>query len=169
MLHRTVCIASLLVLTLAAHTQVKNTQPQEPCTAGNCTIFTPLERRPVVPSHPTNNKALDFKPGDASVSCAVVRYELSQMQPILHLLCPSPEIYAPLYVHLVLTWSEPAEVPQDMKNMLVDSNSPAKFKSINGNARAELTLHDAQRTRSQKEWVEFTRISNVGLVLIPQK
>lgn len=112
---------------------------------------------------------MNFKPGDASVSCAVVRYEPSELQPILHLLCPSPEIYAPLYVHLALTWSEPTEVPQDMRNMLVQPDSPAKFKSINGNARAELTLYNAQRTRSQKEWVEFTRISNVGLVLIPQK
>lgn len=170
MLHRTVCIASLLAFTLAAHAQVKNTQPQEPCPAGNCTNFTPPDRGPVFPSHPSNGKweTLDFKPGDASVSCSVVKYDLSAVNPVLHLLCPGPQIYAPLRVHLALSWAAPNEIPQDMKYMLVDNNSLAKFKSTPGDARAELTLRNAQQTQSQKEWIKFTKV-NVSLVLPQEK
>ncbi len=166
MLHRTLSIASLLVLFSTAHAQVKAAPIQEPCNSGNCTNFTSPDRGPAFSPQPSNGKwdSLDFKPVDASVSCSVVKYDLSAVKPVLHLLCPGPQIYAPLRVHLALSWAEPDQIPLNMKNMLVDANSPARFKSTPGDARAELTLHAAQQTQSQKEWVKFTKV-NVSLVL----
>ncbi len=170
MLHRTVCIASLLVFTLALHAQVQSSTSREQCPAGNCTNFTAPDRGPVFPSHPSNGKweMLDFKPGDASVSCSVVKYDVTTVNPVLHLLCPGPQIYAPLRVHLALSWTGPGEIPQEMKYMLVDPNSQAKFKSTPGDARAELMLHAPQQSRTQKEWIRFTKV-NVSLVLPPEK
>ncbi len=123
-----------------------------------------------LPAQPSNGKweVEEFKPTDSSVSCSVVQYDVSQPKPILHLLCPGPQIFAPLRVHLALTWKEVAEVPATMRSMLVDLNSMVKFKSKPGDSKVELTLHKPQETGSLKEWVSFTRV-NVGLVLNPDK
>jgi hypothetical protein len=106
----------------------------------------------------------DFRATDDSVSCAVVKYDSTLALPILHLLCPGPEIFAPLRVHLALTWRNVSEVPSVMKSMLVDKSRSVRFKSKPGDSRAELSFHNPQETRSTKKWISFTAV-NVGLVL----
>jgi len=101
------------------------------------------------------------------VSCAVVKYDSTLALPTLHLLCPGPEIFAPLRVHLALTWKNVSEIPLVMKSMLVDMSRSVKFKSKPGDSRAELTLQNSQRTQSMKQWISFSDV-NVGLVL-PKK
>jgi hypothetical protein len=170
MLLRSVCIAVLFICSLIACAQSKPAQSGGQCPANTCNNLTSPDTVPIFPTVPSNGKweTLDFKPGDAAVSCSVVKYELAASKPIVHLLCPDPKIYAPLRVHLALSFTENKEIPDVLRQMLVDVNSPVKFRSASGNARAQLTLHNPGQTQSQKEWVKFTKV-NVALVLPAEK
>ena len=107
----------------------------------------------------------DFKQTNASVSCAAVSYDPGAARPTVHLLCPEPDIFAPLRVHLALTWKSVNQIPSVMKNMMVDLSRSVKFKSKPGDSKAKLTLYSPQQaSRSVTEWVKFTDVS-VGLVL----
>lgn len=123
-----------------------------------------------LPSVSVNGKweVQDFKASDSSVSCAVIKFDSALAMPILHLLCPGPEVFAPLRVHLMLTWKNAFEIPNDVRRMLVDTSRSVKFKSKPGDSQAELTFHDPQATNSKKEWITFTEV-NVGLVLPPKQ
>jgi hypothetical protein len=83
------------------------------------------------------------------------------------LLCPGPQIFAPLRVHLTLSFADAKEIPKDMHEMLVDFNRAVRFKSKAGDSQAELTLHAKQDTQTETKWVRFTKV-NVGIVL-PEK
>jgi hypothetical protein len=171
MLHRTVCLASLFIVTaLFARAQVKNTQNSESCKGRKCAKFAASDRGPDFPANSSlsNVDPLSYKQGDGPVSCAVVKYDVSGQSPVLHLLCPEPQVYAPLRVHLALSWTEPGEIPQIIKNMAVDPNSLALFRSVPGNTRAELWMHSVQDAQSRKEWVKFTTCK-VSLVLPPER
>ncbi len=176
---RTVVVTCLFLLALSLSAQNNGTAAgQAQCAAGtSCSNFRGPEGYPTLATRPASAPPAgrrweieDFKPVDSSISCAVVKYDLDNLMPILHLLCPGPQIFAPLRVHLTLTWKDVSEVPESMKNMLVDatSNSTVKFKSRPGESRVELTLRDPDDTQSLKEWVKFTKV-NVGLVVPPQQ
>jgi hypothetical protein len=120
-----------------------------------------------LPSRPVPGKweVEDFKASDASVTCSVVKYDSTVPLPTLHLLCPGRQVFAPLRVHLSLSWKDIAQIPAAMHGMLVDINSVVKFKSTKaGNPTAELTLQDPNAARSSRQWITFTQV-NVGLVL----
>lgn len=170
MFFRIVAFSSALFLALPALCQTganqANTQTAEACAAGPCINANNFAAATSLPSVSVKGKwqTQDFKASDASVSCAVVKYESTDTRPTLHLLCPGPDIFAPLRVHLALTWKHVSEIPSVMKNMLVVMSKSVKFKSKRGKSRAELTLRDPQDTHSTREWITFTDV-NVGLVL----
>lgn len=174
MLFRTAIISSLFVFSLFLDAQsngpaLKSPQPCPP--VATCSTFPASGNTPVLRTRTGASTAAgkwqveDFKPSDASISCAVVKYEWDDVMPILHLLCPGPQVFAPLRVHLTLTWKNEAEVPETIKTMRVESdrNSVVQFKSQPGESRVELTLYDVEETQSLKEWVKFTKVK-VGLV-----
>jgi hypothetical protein len=173
MLFRTLAISSALFLAVPAFCQFGgqqyNIQTAQTCPGVHCADANNFAEATSLTSVPVRGKweVQDFKPSDASVSCAVVKYDSTVTRPTLHLLCPGPNIFAPLRVHLALTWKDVSEVPIVMKNMLVDMSRSVRFKSKPGNSKAELTLRNPQDTHSTKEWVTFTDV-NVGLVL-PKK
>jgi len=174
MLFRTLTLSAVLFLALpgvgqVSGNQLPNLNNQAVCQSGNCTADGDTTAVASLPSVPTRGKWVveDFKPSDDSVSCAVVKYDSTLALPTLHLLCPGPEIFAPLRVHLALTWKNVSEIPLVMKSMLVDMSRSVKFKSKPGDSRAELTLQNSQRTQSMKQWISFSDV-NVGLVL-PKK
>ena len=170
MFFRILAFSSALFLALPAFCQTganqANTQTAQACAGGLCANTSNFAAGASLPSAPVKGKwqTEDFKPSDASISCAVVKYDSTVTRPTLHLLCPGPDIFAPLRVHLALTWKHVSEVPSIMKRMLVDMSRSVKFKSKPGNSRAELTLHDPQDAHSTRAWITFTDV-NVGLVL----
>lgn len=166
--NRLLCfIICLLAYPLSA--QHLNPAPDLPsCPNGSCTEkTTPV---PVFPSHPAPGQweVQDFKTSNSSISCSVMKYDVTSSLPILHLLCPGPQIFAPLRVHLTLTFADMKEIPKDLHNMLVDFNRAVKFKSKGGDSQAELTLHAREDTQAQTKWVKFTKV-NVGIVLPENK
>ena len=168
---RKFCILALLCSALPCLAQLSGnnstTRAQASCLFGNCIMgdYTAA----ALPSVPVKGKwqVEDFKTSDASVSCAVVKYDSTLTRPILHLLCPGPDVFAPLRVHLTLTWKNVSEIPSVMKSMLVDMSRSVKFKSRPNGSKAELTFENPRDTRSLKQWITFTEV-NVGLVLPPK-
>lgn len=162
-------ITSLFCLVaLAAHSQTI-VDRKGSCFAPACSDIPVTSDAPVFPTKPTNGKweVENYKrSSDASVSCMVVKY-VAESKPQVDLLCPGPQVYAPLRVHLSLTWAEAKDVPTAMKNQQVDTNAAVRFKSKPGSPMAELTLRNGD-ARPQKEWISFNRI-NVALVLEAQK
>jgi hypothetical protein len=178
MLYRTATICALILCcaSFAAIAQVKSnigqygTGASQPnCSAGGCAANSPAVA-PSLPRTPANGKweTEEFKASDASVSCAVVKFDSSMAMPILHLLCPGPDVFAPLRVHLTLTWRNEIEIPDVMRSMVVDTSSAVKFRSKTGDSQAEITFRDPQASDSRKEWITFTNV-NVGLVVPPKQ
>jgi hypothetical protein len=170
---RAVAILSLLFSTLPSVAQFSNQRSnqvtQAPCGPGACGTGKTLASAPSLPSNPVTGKwqTEDFKPSDASVSCAVVKYDSTVSRPVLHLLCPGPDVFAPLRVHLSLTWKNENEMPPIMRSMPIEISRSVNFKSRPGISRVELRFQDPQARRLIKEWVTFTEV-NVGLVLPPK-
>jgi hypothetical protein len=172
---RAVAILSLLFSTLPTTLAQFNNQQnneaagQSPCGTGGCGAGNTLASAPSLPSHPATGKwqTEDFRPTDASVSCAVVKYDSTVSRPVLHLLCPGPDVFAPLRVHLSLTWKNENEMPAIMRSLPVDISRSVNFKSRPGVSRVELRFQDPQARRSIKEWITFTEV-NVGLVVPPK-
>lgn len=165
-----VCLLALICSALPCRAQrIENSATPASCLFGSCITGDTLSAAPSLPSVPVRGKwqVEDFKKSDASVSCAVVKYDSTHSRPILHLLCPGPDIFAPIRVHLTLTWRDVREIPSVMKNMLVDMSRSVRFKSKPGDSKAELTFQDADATRKVKEWISFSEV-NVGLVLPPK-
>lgn len=171
---RTLSITTLLFLSLplmgqTGGTKINNQPAQPQCHSSSCSRGENLAAANSLPSIPVKSKwqVEDFKESNASVSCAAVKYDPAVSKPTLHLLCPGPDIFAPLRVHLALTWKDVREIPSVMKHMLVDMSRTVKFKSKPGDSKAKITLYSPQQTRSVTEWVKFTDVT-VGLVL-PEK
>lgn len=170
MFFRILAFSSALFLALPAYCQSgvnqETSQTKQSCPDSNCLNTNNFAAATSLPSVPVKGKwkTEDFKASDASVSCAVVKYDSTDTRPTLHLLCPGPDIFAPLRVHLALTWKHVSEIPSIMKNMLVVMSKSVKFKSKPGKSKAELTLRDQEDNHSTTEWVTFTDV-NVGLVV----
>ena len=170
MFFRILAFSSALFLALPAYSQIdanqETSQTKQACPDGHCVSPNNFATATSLPSAPVKSKwqTEDFKASDASVSCAVVKYDSTDRRPTLHLLCPGPDIFAPLRVHLALTWKHVSDIPSIMKNMLVVMSKSVKFKSKPGKSRAELTLRNPQDSHSTTEWITFTDV-NVGLVV----
>ena len=113
--------------------------------------------------HSQSEKVPEFKPSDSSISCSVVRYDRNEARPVLHLLCPEEQVFAPLRVHLSLSWNDIQEIPSNLKHMLVDIGGLAQFKSKMGDTEVKLRLREKSGAQSLTRWIKFTMVT-VGLV-----
>jgi len=144
-----------------------NTKSQSGCASAECKTQDQLALAGSLPSTPSKGKwqVQDFKTTDASISCSVAIYDYTPVRPVLHLICPERSVFAPLRVHLTLSWKDAAQVPLSMRSMLVDTNRAVRFKSRGiGDSSAELTLQAPNASHPIKQWIKFTDV-NVGLVL----
>ena len=165
-------LAILFMLLSSAFLVAQNTRDGVPklkttCTSVECKAQEDLAAANTPPPAPSNPKwkLEDFRVSDATVNCSVVKYESTQVRPVLHLICPEQQVFAPLRVHLMLSWRDLTEIPQAMRSMLVDTSRVVRFKSPNpGISSVELTFQDPNDSRHVKQWITFNDV-NVGLVL----
>lgn len=144
-----------------------DTKSQSGCASAECKTQDQLASAGSLPSIPSKGKwqIEDFRTTDASISCSVAKYDSTAARPILHLICPERDVFAPLRVHLTLSWKDVAQIPPSMRSMLVDTSRVVRFKSRSvGESSAELTLQAPNASHPIKEWIKFTDV-NVGLVL----
>ena len=164
--------AILFVLLSSAFLIAQNTPDGVPkqktrCMSVECKAQEDLAAANTPPPVPSNSKwkLEDFRVSDATVNCSVVKYESALARPMLHLICPEQQVFAPLRVHLMLTWRQLTEIPPAMRSMLVDTSRVVRFKSPEpGISSVELTFQDPKDSRSVKQWITFNDV-NVGLVL----
>jgi hypothetical protein len=167
-------ISSIFFIVLSSASLIAQNNPnasdpksQSGCTSAECKTQDQLASAGSLPSIPSKGKweVEDFRTTDASISCSVAKYDSAAARPVLHLICPERDVFAPLRVHLTLSWKDVAQIPLTMRSMLVDTNRVVRFKSTKvGESSAELTLQAPNASRSIKEWIKFTDV-NVGLVL----
>jgi hypothetical protein len=164
MLCRAPWLASFLLLAIFSGLAQKVSKQQSPCVTPNCM----QDLHGPSATYPDNRQeTLDYNAGkDAAIPCAVAGY-VSDGKPQVHLLCPGPQIFAPLHVLLVLSWLDAKDVPASMKSSQLDMKAAVRFKSKPGKSMAELTLRDGD-ARPQKEWISFNKVS-VSLVMEPAK
>lgn len=156
--------ASLIAQNNPSSSEAKS---QSGCASVECKTQDQLASAGSLPSIPSKGKwqVEDFRTTDASISCSVAKYDSTAARPILHLICPERDVFAPLRVHLTLSWKDVAQIPLSMRSMLVDTNRAVRFKSHGiGDSSAELTLQAPNASHPIKEWIKFTDV-NVGLVL----
>jgi hypothetical protein len=152
---------------IAQNNPTSDIKSQSGCTSAECKTQDQLASAGSLPSIPSKGKwqVEDFKTTDASISCSIAKYDSAASRPILHLICPERDVFAPLRVHLTLSWKDVAQIPLSMRSMLVDTNRAVRFKSRGiGDSSAELTLQAPNTSHPVKEWIKFTDV-NVGLVL----
>lgn len=167
-------ISSIFFVLLSSASLIAQTNPnasdpssQPGCTSAECKTQGQLASAASLPSIPSKGKwqVEDFRTTDASISCSVAKYDSAAARPVLHLICPERQVFAPLRVHLTLSWKDVAQIPLSMRSMLVDTNRAVRFKSHGiGDSSAELTLQAPNASRPVKQWIKFTDV-NVGLVL----
>lgn len=92
MCFRIAAFSSALLLALPAYCQTganqADTQPAQACAGGPCANASNFAAGASLPSVPEKAKwqTEDFRPSDASISCAVVKYDSTVTRPTLHLL-----------------------------------------------------------------------------------
>lgn len=165
---------SILFMLLSSACLIAQTNPNAElpklktrCDSAECKTQDGVAAANALPSVPSNGKweVEDFQTSDASVNCSVVKYDSALDRPIIHLVCPERQVFAPLRVHLTLSWKDVAQIPLAIHSMFLDTSRVVRFKSPRvGSSSAELTFQDPNDSRPVKQWITFTEV-NVGLVL----
>ncbi len=98
------------------------------------------------------------------VDCAVLQWnEHSSDAPILTLLCPPSQIFAPLRVLVKLTWRDEEQAPVDSEKLLIAPGEKTRLRTRKDRALIQLTVLD-NKGRPRKTWVSFTGVADVALL-----
>ena len=102
----------------------------------------------------------DYRSVANPLSCSVVKLDKDNNMPVLHLICPARQIFAPLRVYMQLSWNELKEMPQQFD----DGPLPQIVKLRSNHSEVDVQMNvDENGTRRQR-WVAFTNLVGLGLV-----
>ncbi len=112
---------------------------------------------------------LTLKPIDLpDIQCSVADWKNTAPKPVLTLLCPPQEVFAPLRVYLKLSWLKPEDVPGNSANILAPPKTPTKLRTNKGGALVWLNFDPAAKEKPQAQWVQFNGVVDVALLAEPR-
>jgi hypothetical protein len=103
--------------------------------------------------------------GDApsDIKCSVLEWNTGLPKPILTLVCPPEEVFAPLRVYFKLSWATPEDVPSDYLAIVATPRGQMKFHWTRDELHVLLPIKREGREKRQVKWVVFTEV--VGFYL----
>lgn len=124
---------------------------------GQLTTFNRSESNSVDPWPTGRARNLD-------IPCAVLDWDTEAPTPKLTLLCPPSEVFAPLRVHLKLSWDKSEHVPEDCSQILAPPKTHTKVRADRGALFVWLKIQGKEKSKAR--WVVFNHI--VGIALQPE-
>lgn len=113
------------------------------------------------PSKPRKGRS----PSD--IKCSIVEWNNSSPKPALTVVCPPPEIFAPLRVILKFSWVDSKDVPREAAKVVAEPRNATRIQLGKGNVRAFLKVSDHSDTTKEK-WVVFNSLQSFRLVPMPE-
>jgi hypothetical protein len=96
--------------------------------------------------------------------CAIEDWRHDGRKPILTLVCPPDEIFAPLRVLITLSWAEPRDIPRNLNDIEIRPRLPVKLTSTGRGLGVRLPIFPAGEKRPHEDWLWFTEIQHVRLL-----
>jgi hypothetical protein len=107
---------------------------------------------------------LTVKPVDLpDVECTVVQWSETP-KPVLTLLCPPMEVFAPLRIILKLSWLKPEDAPVKPSTISVVPGTLTKLHTNKTDASVWLSIKEEGKNQPQAKWVSFNGVADVALL-----
>jgi len=94
------------------------------------------------------------------ISCTVMKLDKARAVPILHLLCPAKQVFAPLRVYMQVSWNELKEVPQSVDELAL----PSVVNMRSNHSEIDVQMDVDQDGKHSRQWFAFTNLVGLGLV-----
>ena len=85
-------------------------------------------------------------------------------KPVLTLLCPPGQVYAPLRVLIKLSWMKPEDAPVNPIDILVMPGAATKIRTCKTAALVWLQVRAKEGGQPQSVWVSFNGVVDVALL-----
>ena len=99
----------------------------------------------------------------APINCAVLSWEYTPSRPLLTLVCPPEDVFAPLRVYLKLSHSAPKGKARDYQKIAVQPGELTKMRSAETEALIWLKVQEDGKAKPTAQWMPFDEIVKVGL------
>jgi len=107
---------------------------------------------------------LTVKPVDLpDVECTVVQWSETP-KPVLTLLCPPKEVFAPLRIVIKLSWLKPEDAPVKPAAISVVPGTLTKLHTNKTVATVWLSIKEEGKDQAQAKWVSFNGVADVALL-----
>jgi hypothetical protein len=107
---------------------------------------------------------LTVKPVDLpDVECTVVQWSETP-KPVLTLLCPPKEVFAPLHIVIKLSWLKPEDAPVKPSAISVVPGTLTKLHTSKTVATVWLSIKQEGKDQAQARWVSFNGVVDVALL-----
>jgi hypothetical protein len=114
---------------------------------------------------PMTGESLTITPTDKpDVTCSVVEWDGASSKPALTVLCPPPEVFAPLHVYLKLSWLKPEEVPAHAGTIHAPAKTLTKLRTNKSAVWVWLAVEEKHDAPVRGKWVAFTGLVDVALL-----
>jgi hypothetical protein len=113
----------------------------------------------------TTGEALTITPVDMpDVDCVVQRWKGDGPKPVLTLLCPPGQVFAPLRVLIKLSWMKPEDAPVNPIDILALPGAATKIRTCKTAALVWLQVRKREGGQPQSVWVSFNGVVDVALL-----
>ena len=99
----------------------------------------------------------------SEVKCSVVEWNVTMPRPVLTLVCPPEEVFAPLRVYFKLSWAMPKDIPSNYLNILAPPRAQTKLHWTRAELHVLLPIKGEGGGKAETKWVIFTEV--VGFYL----
>ncbi|HMD86023.1 MAG TPA: hypothetical protein VKO18_15120 [Terriglobia bacterium] len=109
-----------------------------------------------------------FKPGNtiksSEIKCSIVEWVDSPPKPELTVVCPPPEIFAPLRVFLKFSWVDSKDVPKDAAKVVAKPRAETKIQLGKANIKVFLKISKDADDSAKEKWVAFNALQAFAIV-----
>jgi len=111
-----------------------------------------------------------FKTGNAirssDIKCSIVEWVDTPPKPELTVVCPPPEIFAPLRVFLKFSWVDSKDVPKDVAKVVAKPRAETKIQLGKANIKVFLKMSKDADDSGKEKWVAFNALQAFAIVPI---
>ena len=89
--------------------------------------------------------------------------------PTLAVICPPQNVFAPLHVHLKLSWLKPEDVPLSARGIGAPEKTLIKIRTNKSIAWVWLEVRERQGAIPHRTWVAFNGVVDIALLTLSSK
>jgi hypothetical protein len=112
-----------------------------------------------------------FKPGHgvkaSEIRCSIIEWENNAPKPLLTVVCPPPQVFAPLRVFLKFSWLDTKDVPKEAAKVVAEPRTETKIMLGKGDIKVFLKISKGGDDTGKEKWMAFNALQ--GFTIIPSK